>query len=111
MSAANTCAIEPGTCAAVRSPRSHPKPSERLLEPERIADHLDRLYRAALMLSGSRESAEDLVQDTLEHVLRRPRFLRTDNDVGYLLRALRNTFVSQRRRASAQSEVAIGDAL
>jgi RNA polymerase sigma-70 factor, ECF subfamily len=30
-------------------------------------------------------------------VLRKPRLLRSDDDVGYLLRVLRNTYLSQRR--------------
>jgi branched-subunit amino acid aminotransferase/4-amino-4-deoxychorismate lyase len=65
---------------------------ERELDPERLGDHIDRLYRAAWGLCGSREDAEDLVQETLALVLRKPRFLRSDDDVGYLLRVLRNTF-------------------
>jgi RNA polymerase sigma-70 factor (ECF subfamily) len=71
----------------------------RELDPERIGDHLDRLYRAALGLCGSREEAEDLVQETYAQVLRRPRFLQGDDDLRYLLRALRNTFLAKRRTA------------
>jgi RNA polymerase sigma-70 factor (ECF subfamily) len=70
----------------------------RKLDPETLGDHVDRLLRAARGLCGSREEAEDLVQDTFAAVLRRPRFLRSEDDIGYLLRVLRNTFVSQRRR-------------
>lgn len=73
--------------------------AERLLDPERLGDHLDRLYRAAWALCGSREEAEDLVQDTYARVLSRPRMLRSDDDLGYLLRVLRNTFVSRHRTA------------
>lgn len=73
---------------------------EHLLDPQALGDHLDRLYRAARALCGSREEAEDLVQETFVRVLRRPRILTTDNDIGYLLRALRNTFLSTRRAAS-----------
>jgi RNA polymerase sigma-70 factor (ECF subfamily) len=58
---------------------------------------MDRLFRAAWALCGSREDAEDLVQDTYARVLSRPRLLRNEDDLGYLLRALRNTFVSSRR--------------
>jgi RNA polymerase sigma-70 factor, ECF subfamily len=72
----------------------------RQLDPESLGDHLDRLYRAAWALCGSREAAEDLVQDTYARVLARPRFLRGEDDLGYLLRALRNTFASQLRTAS-----------
>src|SRR5215468_7032298 len=73
---------------------------ERTLDPARLGDHLDRLYRAAWALCGSREDAEDLVQETYARVLARPRLLRHEDDVGYLLRALRNTFLNQRRTES-----------
>jgi RNA polymerase sigma-70 factor, ECF subfamily len=71
---------------------------EHELDPEALGDHLDRLYRAAWSLCGSREEAEDLVQDTFARVLARPRIVRGD-DLGYLLRVLRNTFISKRRTA------------
>jgi RNA polymerase sigma-70 factor, ECF subfamily len=70
---------------------------ERTLDPARLGDHLDRLYRAAWALCGSREEAEDLVQETYARVLSRPRILRHEDDLGYLLRALRNTFLNQKR--------------
>jgi RNA polymerase sigma-70 factor (ECF subfamily) len=70
---------------------------ERTLDPARLGDHLDRLYRAAWALCGSREQAEDLVQETYARVLGRPRLLRNEDDLGYLLRALRNTFLNQKR--------------
>src|SRR6185436_2305839 len=70
---------------------------ERKLDPTRLGDHLDRLYRAAWALTGSREDAEDLVQDTYARVLARPRFLRGEDDLGYLLRVLRNTFLNAKR--------------
>jgi RNA polymerase sigma-70 factor (ECF subfamily) len=73
---------------------------ERRLDPQVLGDHIDRLYRAARALCGSREEAEDLVQETFARVLRRPRTLKADNEIGYLLRALRNTFFSARRTAS-----------
>ena len=72
-------------------------PMERPLDPTRLGDHIDRLYRAAWALCGSREDAEDLVQETYARVLARPRLLRNDDDLGYLLRALRNTFLTQKR--------------
>lgn len=78
--------------------------AERQLDPEALGDHIDRLYRAAWSLCGSREEAEDLVQETFERVLRRPRFLRSEDDVGYLLRVLRNTFISQRRAAGRRPQ-------
>jgi RNA polymerase sigma-70 factor, ECF subfamily len=74
--------------------------SERQLDPTALGDHVDRLYRAAWALCGSREDAEDLVQDTFAQILRKPRLLRSEDDLGYLLRVLRNTFISQRRTAA-----------
>jgi RNA polymerase sigma-70 factor (ECF subfamily) len=72
----------------------------RQLDPNRLGDHIDRLYRAAWSMCGSREEAEDLVQETYARVLARPRFLSSDDDLGYLLRVLRNTFISSRRTAA-----------
>jgi len=72
-------------------------PLRRQLEPNCLGDHVGRLYRAAYGLCGSREDAEDLVQDTLERVMRRPRFIRHDQDLAYLLRVLRNTWISSGR--------------
>jgi RNA polymerase sigma-70 factor (ECF subfamily) len=69
------------------------------LDPERVADHLPRLYRAARAWTGSREEAEDLVQETFARVLARPRLIRGEGELAYLLRALRNTLISQRRAA------------
>ncbi|MBI5106883.1 MAG: RNA polymerase sigma factor [Solirubrobacterales bacterium] len=71
----------------------------RLLDPDSLGDHVDRLYRAAWGLCGRREDAEDLVQETYAKVLARPRFLRNDDDLGYLLRVLRNVFYTQHRTA------------
>ncbi len=81
--------------AAPAATGHHPK--ERALDTARLGDHLDRLYRAACALCGSREDAEDLVQDTYARVLARPRLLRNEDDLGYLLGALRNTFLTRKR--------------
>lgn len=72
----------------------------RHLDPDAVPQHLDRLFRAAWALCGSREDAEDLVQETIAKVLQKPRRLEGDDELGYLLRALRNTSSSQRRTAS-----------
>jgi RNA polymerase sigma-70 factor, ECF subfamily len=75
-----------------------PDEGPRLLDPQRLGDHVDRLYRAALALcGGNRHDAEDLVQETYARVLARPRLLRHDDDLGYLLRVLRNTFLNRVR--------------
>jgi RNA polymerase sigma-70 factor (ECF subfamily) len=87
-----------------------------------LGDHLDRLYRAAWALTGAREDAEDLVQETYERVLRRPREIaRAEDALPYLLGVLRNTWVdtvrSRARRptvpldADAEDRVAGGSPL
>ncbi len=40
----------------------------------------------------------------MERVLRKPRILRSEDDIGYLLRVLRNTFVSSRRTAARRPQ-------
>jgi RNA polymerase sigma-70 factor, ECF subfamily len=80
---------------------------QRELDPNALGDHIDRLYRAAWALCGSREEAEDLVQETFARVLRRPRLLRSEDDVGYLLRALRNTFLRERERSLRRAAPAV----
>jgi RNA polymerase sigma-70 factor (ECF subfamily) len=72
-------------------------PPPRRLDPDRVAEHLPRLYRAARAWTRSREEAEDLVQETYARVLARPRLLRNEDEVGYLLRSMRNTLISQHR--------------
>ena len=72
----------------------------RTLDPQSLPQHVDRLYRAAWALCGSREDAEDLVQETFARVLSRPRVLRGDEELYYLMRVLRNTFLTSRRTAS-----------
>src|SRR5215467_11075369 len=69
----------------------------RRLDPDRAVEHLPRLYRAARAWTRSREEAEDLVQETAARVLARPRMIRGQDELGYLLRALRNTMISQGR--------------
>jgi len=91
--------IEPHACLDTPAAAGE-RPTERQLDRAQLGDHLDRLYRAAWALSGSREEAEDLVQETYARVLARPRFLHNENDLGYLLRALRNTFLTQKRTES-----------
>jgi RNA polymerase sigma-70 factor (ECF subfamily) len=73
---------------------------DRTLDPSTFGDHIDRLFRAAWALSGSRAEAEDLVQETFARVLAKPRRVRNEDDLGYLLQALRNTFISSRRAAA-----------
>jgi RNA polymerase sigma-70 factor (ECF subfamily) len=76
------------------------------LDPQQASVHIDRLFRAAWALCGSRQDAEDLVQETYARVLAKPRFLRSEDDLGYLLRTLRNTFLNQKRTESRRLRTA-----
>lgn len=69
----------------------------RRLDPEAAIGHLDRLYAAARALCGDPHLAEDLVQDTYAAVLSRPRWLSGSDELGYLLRALRNRWRDELR--------------
>jgi RNA polymerase sigma-70 factor (ECF subfamily) len=72
----------------------------RTLDPQALSQHVDRLYRSAWALCGSREDAEDLVQETFARVLAKPRALSGEDELYYLMRVLRNTFLTSRRTAS-----------
>jgi RNA polymerase sigma-70 factor, ECF subfamily len=93
------------------SPSGRPAPAGnrsagvKRLDPEVLGVHLSRLFRTAWALCGSRESAEDLVQDMFARILARPRFLRGEDEMAYLMQALRNTFVSNRRTAARRPHV------
>src|SRR5579875_185995 len=63
------------------------------------------LYRGAWALCGSREDAEDLVQETFARVLARPRLIRGD-ERAYLMQTLRNTFYSRLRTSSRRPRTA-----
>ena len=77
----------------------------RELEVARLPDHLDRMFRAALALCGNRHDAEDLVQETSARTLRRPRFLRHEDDGAYLMRAVRNTWINFRSSSHSRRSV------
>ncbi len=75
------------------------------LDPDVVAAHLGCLLRAARGLCGSRETAEDLVQDTFARILSRPRFLRGEDEFAYLMQTLRNTFATNTRTAARRPRV------
>jgi RNA polymerase sigma-70 factor (ECF subfamily) len=81
----------------------------RRLDPQRLPDHRDRLFRAACAMCSSREDAEDLVQETYVSVLKRPRFVRHDEDLAYLLRVLRNTWINSHRSRARQPPTVLLD--
>ncbi|GAA3830187.1 SigE family RNA polymerase sigma factor [Nocardioides panacisoli] len=65
---------------------------------------IPHLYRSAWLLTGSREEAEDLVQDTLAKVyVRMHKRLapRLENPAAYAHTALTRTFLSSRRKRSS----------
>jgi RNA polymerase sigma-70 factor (ECF subfamily) len=73
--------------------------AEIRLDAERAVPHLDQLYRYAVAITGDRNEAEDLVQDVLEALLRRPREIRDhDNERAYLLSMLRHRYVDALRK-------------
>ncbi len=77
------------------------------LDPESLPRHLDRLYRAAWSLCGSPHEAEDLVQETFARVLARPRTLRGQDELAYLMTVLRNTFLTERRTAARRPRASV----
>jgi RNA polymerase sigma-70 factor, ECF subfamily len=85
--------------------------SAQELSAERMAQHVERLYRAAYALCGSSHDAEDLVQETFARVLARPRRLRREDERSYLMRALRNTWIDLERARSARPVTSGGAAL
>lgn len=80
-----------------------------VLDPQNLPAHTDRLYRAAWALCGSREEAEDLVQETFAKVLEKRRVVRGGSDLAYLLRGLHNTFISTRRAAGSRPQLSAVD--
>ena len=68
--------------------------ARRLAASPRLPEQLDRLYREAWALCGSSHDAEDLVQETFARVFARPRRLRRDDELPYLLQAMRNTYLT-----------------
>jgi RNA polymerase sigma-70 factor, ECF subfamily len=77
-------------------------PTATTLSPDCLPAHLPRLRRVAWRISGSADAGEDLLQDTLERVLRSPRRVSCGDEFVYLARALRNTHVDRLRAASRQ---------
>ncbi len=64
-----------------------------------LTPHLDRLYRIAYRLAGTRADAEDLLQDVLTKLYERRAELSSIQDLApYLGRVLYNQFIDDRRR-------------
>lgn len=78
---------------------------EALLKP-----HLDRLYRMAFRLAGTRPEAEDLFQDVLTKVFPRLDDLIDIEAPGpWLCRIMYNHFIDNRRRFARQRLVAVSE--
>ena len=91
-----------GRCSCAR-PRSCTGPSRsgmQRLDPEVLGAHLGRLLRTASALCDSRESAEDLVQETVASKTSRGRGGCAGGEAAYLDASLRNTFVTSTRTAA-----------
>jgi RNA polymerase sigma-70 factor, ECF subfamily len=86
----------------VHPPHTANDPSARRLDPAELPRHRERLFRAAVAMTGSRDEADDLVQETYVRVMRRPRFVRRDHDLAYLMRTMRNTWSNMRRKRGAE---------
>ena len=69
-----------------------------LLDAQGALPHLDRLFRFGLMLTGNQADAEDLVQDVVERLLRRPRPIAAQSELGYLATMLRNRHLDLHRQ-------------
>ncbi|MGH2959090.1 MAG: RNA polymerase sigma factor [Solirubrobacterales bacterium] len=80
-----------------------------MLDPQELPTHTARLFRAAWAMCGSREEAEDLVQETFAKVLEKRRVVRGGSDLAYLMRGLHNTFVSSRRAAGSRPQLSAVD--
>jgi RNA polymerase sigma-70 factor, ECF subfamily len=83
----------------------------RELSHAQLARHMDRLFRTAYALSGSRHDAEDLVQETFARVLARPRVLQREDSARYLMRAVRNTWIDLQRARAARPATSGADTL
>ena len=70
------------------------------LDPDRAAALLDRLYRTAVLITRDPHEAEDLVQDTYELILRRPRELKGDSELHYMRAAMRRRHIDRHREAA-----------
>ena len=96
-----------GRCSSLRpAPRADLSGSGmKRLDPGVLGAHRGHLLKAAWALCGSRDNAEDLVQETVARILSRPRLLHGQDELPYLMQALRNTFVTSRRTAARRPRI------
>jgi DNA-directed RNA polymerase specialized sigma24 family protein len=70
------------------------------LDPEVWGVHHRSLISGCVGVVWLADGAEDLAQETVVRVLPRPRLLRGEDELAYLMQALRNTFVTSMRTAA-----------
>lgn len=79
-----------------------------MLTDAAIREQIPRLRRYARALTGNRDGADDLVQDTLERALSRSSLLRPGGDPRpWLFTIMHNIFVNQVRSAAARRTTAL----
>jgi RNA polymerase sigma-70 factor, ECF subfamily len=85
------------TAAAERAAESR----DRVHFEEEALEHADQLYRIALRLSGSQQTAEELVQETYLRAFRGWRGFRPGSNLAaWLATILRNVFLDEARKQS-----------
>lgn len=95
--------------ARAYNPRADRPPVKScLLSDSAITEQIPRLRRYARALTGNRESADDLVQDTLERALRRSVLFRPGKDPrAWLFSIMHNVFVNGVRAPAARRAAAV----
>jgi RNA polymerase sigma-70 factor (ECF subfamily) len=79
-----------------------------MLTDAAIREQIPNLRRYARALTGNRDAADDLVQDTLERALARSALFRPGgNPRAWLFAIMHNVFVNQVRSASSRRTVAL----
>ena len=82
-----------------------------LLSDSAITEQIPRLRRYARALTGDRDAADDLVQDTLERALRRVFLFRPGGDPrAWLFSIMHNLFVNGVRSPAAKRQVTTAEA-
>jgi RNA polymerase sigma-70 factor (ECF subfamily) len=84
-----------------RPAAEHERP--HLLDPDSLGRHIDQLFRAAWALCGSRDDAEDLVQETFLKAYSAFRTFREGTNLkAWLYRILTNTYINGYRKKQRQ---------
>ena len=82
------------------SPDTRPTANQQRALREQCLGHLDGLYGAALRMTGNRQDAEDLVQETYLKAVRNLHRYRDDGTCkAWLFRILTNTYIDRYRKS------------